>query len=82
MKYAAITELNTLRSNDPTVTTFLAEASELGWPVGRCPKILQTTLGNGQPLKLIRIDYDAEGEAIKANFKQRFGCIGLIVFNV
>lgn len=86
MKYETATADNTNYKDvtgemmvlNPTVIT---EASALRWPVGKCPRIVETTLGNGQPFDLIRIDRNSDGEALKANFKQRNGVLGLIVFN-
>lgn len=56
--------------------TFVAEASELGFPVGRVPTRLEANvLGNGRILDLIRVE---EGVFV---YKQQFGCLVIKVFN-
>lgn len=63
------------------LTSWITDASTLRWPVGRCPKRVATTLGNKQDFILERIDRNADGEALKAVFRQANGCITLQVFN-
>lgn len=74
------TEKNTTVGSYPGLDV-AADASELGFPVGRCLKKVETTLGNKQPFVLERIERKPCGEAIKAVFKQAFGCLTLHVYN-
>lgn len=60
---------------------FVAFASDLGFPVGRCPKVVETDLGNKQAFRLTRIERDADGDAVFAEFRQMLGCLTLRVFN-
>lgn len=55
---------------------FIAEASELRFPVGRYPEILPTSLGNGMNFLLNRIEADGTAKYLQAN-----GCIVLTVLN-
>lgn len=59
---------------------FCAEASDLGWPPGKVPCSIPTTLGNRQPFLLRRTER-REGEAVCWHYKQQFGCIELKVYN-
>jgi hypothetical protein len=54
-----------------------AEASELGFPVGRFPTSLSTTLGNGQKFLFEKITHGGN----VAVYKQEFGAVRLSVFN-
>ena len=55
--------------------SFVAEASSLGWPPGKWPRTVETTLGNGLPFLLWSIN---DGEAI---YRQSNGIIVLRVLN-
>jgi hypothetical protein len=55
--------------------TFSVEASTLGWPPGHWPARVETDLGNGQALTLIRLDDTG------AHYDQPFGCIRVTVWN-
>jgi hypothetical protein len=63
------------------ITSWITDASILRWPVGRCPRRVATTLGNGLDFILERIDRNSDGEALKAVYRQSNGCITLQVFN-
>ncbi len=53
----------------------VAEASDLGWPVGVWPATVETTIGNGQRLQL----WSASREY--RTYRQALGVIVLRVFN-
>lgn len=56
---------------------FVAEASDLGLAPGMpsCPSLIQTTLGNGRPFRLIR------ATAEYARYHQHHGWITLTLYN-
>lgn len=55
---------------------YVAEASELGIPVGKWPAQIETELGNMLPFDLIKID-----ESGGAIYQQRLGILKLTVLN-
>ena len=55
---------------------FAVEASDLGWPPGHAPHHVDTDLGNGLPLVLLR--RDAHGTL---TYRQSAGCIFVTVYN-
>lgn len=59
---------------------FCAEASTLGLPPGSFPKVIETTLGNGQPLVRESAEHSG-GELVAVNYWQTFGCVCLRVLN-
>jgi hypothetical protein len=67
------------------VHLFAAEASDLydacpdfrvGWP-----RLVSTSLGNGQPFQRISKRVDDEGDVLYVRYRQCNGCIDLKVFN-
>ena len=68
-----ITRNNVSASSDPD--SFIAEASELRWPVGHVPRVLTTDLGNGGELLLVSCDED------QFEYRQKHGRVSLTVFN-
>lgn len=58
------------------VHRFCTEASTLGIKPGECPQVLETDLGNGQPLVL-----EAIGTGGEITYLQAFGCVKLVVLN-
>jgi hypothetical protein len=65
------------RMGDNELYRYSCEASEIGLRPGVFPKVLKTTLGNGQP-------FDREPGITRGDFVrylQRYGCISLTVFN-
>lgn len=54
---------------------FCVEASDLGLRPGELPRLIRTTLGNGQPFVLEGFDESAMW------YRQVWGCITLTVFN-
>jgi predicted metalloenzyme YecM len=54
---------------------FSAEASQLGWPPGEFPNLLETDLGNGRRMVLTSLTEQV------ATYHQQFGCITLSVWN-
>lgn len=63
------------------VHRFVAEASDIGLPVGRFPLAIGTSLGNGQPFTFDHADRDGDGDLTACHYRQRLGCITLTVFN-
>lgn len=57
------------------VHKFSAEASSLGLPPGRWPNGIETSLGNGQDLRMTHLD------EVGAHYRQQLGCITLTIFN-
>ena len=55
---------------------FCAEAAELRWEPGDCPAVVETNLGNGQPLILQEVTKLGD-----IRYTQEFGCVVLDVFN-
>ena len=54
---------------------FYTEASDLGLPVGKFPKFIETDMGNGQPFSFNKYGGDI------ITYYQVFGCLTLRVFN-
>ena len=56
---------------------FFAEASELGFPVGKWPEVIQTSspTGNGNEFLLVRLKDQA------GHYQQSLGCCRITVFN-
>ena len=63
-----------------TAGELLAEAAEMGFPVGRWPAQLTTNLGNGYDLILAELKRDQDGDIQAAIYKQQQGSIKLTVF--
>jgi hypothetical protein len=55
--------------------SFVADASDLGWPPGHWPHHVETNLGNGQ--RLIRTTLDDKG----ALYVQELGIVEVQVYN-
>jgi hypothetical protein len=73
-----ITRQNTLQ-HEPG--RYSAEASDLRWPVGRWPRYPATTLGNGCPFIIFRVEEDEIGGVRWVDYIQDRGCLRLRVFN-
>ena len=54
---------------------FVADASELGWPPGYWPPVIETTIGNGHILR--RTELNSNG----AVYRQDAGVVEVQVFN-
>jgi hypothetical protein len=52
---------------------FVAEASEIGLPVGVFPPTLRTDIGNGQPFVRVNARCDAEGDIWEVVYRQLLG---------
>ena len=72
-----VTEENSTRVGPVAVA---AEASTLGLAPGQWPKLIETTIGNGQPFLFIRQN-TSDGELVSVRYFQQFGCTALTVFN-
>lgn len=70
-----ITTITDKNAQEHQYHEFTAFASDLGWPPGQVPRVLETTLGNKQPLVLQKV---SEGVF---NYRQQFGCILVNIFN-
>lgn len=67
----------TAENTEPiSVSRYTAEASELGLAPGQWPRVLETSLGNGQPFTLFSVH--ACGTR---HYEQDNGCITLLVLN-
>ncbi len=62
------------------VHKFVADASDLGFPVGKFEEVLETNLGNKLPL-VAHSEKTVNGEFAGIVYRQKLGCIELIVFN-
>jgi hypothetical protein len=60
---------------------YVAEASEIGLAPGMWPNQLQTSLGNGRPFLLHKLERDRDGDIYLARYRQELGSITLRVFN-
>ena len=58
---------------------FSAFASDLQFPVGGWPEMINLKVGNGRPL--IRTSRNAGDEIKYVNYVQEFGCVLLRVYN-
>jgi len=54
---------------------FIADASDLQWPPGYFPEVLDTSLGNKLPFYRVSLTAQA------AKYEQHSGCISLTVLN-
>lgn len=54
---------------------FVTEASDLSIPAGEVPRTLEVPIGNGQEFELTA----AMPEAF--TYRQKFGCIEIVIFN-
>ena len=57
--------------------TFVADASELGFPIGQWPRQFETNLGNGQPMVASRPMDSGKGIV----YFQWLGCVEVTVYN-
>lgn len=68
-------KITTENAHESECMRFSTEASMLELPPGEFPKLIDTSLGNGQPFRFIRY---ADGAA---QYLQVMGCIQLLIFN-
>lgn len=68
---------NQVIPSESTPFGYIVEASDLEWPVGSFPRVLQTDLGNG--LELIR--QDDQPVHIGVMYQQLLGVTSLLIIN-
>lgn len=72
-----------LTKHDLTETglhSFTAEASDLGLPLNRAPREIETDLGNGQKFRLSELVVISDEQAAWV-YRQDGGCIRLTIYN-
>jgi len=60
---------------------FTCFASDLAVFRQNFPRIVPTSLGNGQPFVGLSKKVDSEGDLLYVRYRQQLGCVDLIVFN-